>query len=112
MAWEFVVVTYTNMTGYNSDVASVDEPGQKQTKNNSLVIMPWYGAEQSFGLVYKKDACTFDQPALHSLSAECIMFFLLLVLQALSNPHKCNLSTCVFQDIVSLRFLYIKYKAQ
>lgn len=41
-------------------MASVDEPGQKQKKNNSLVIMPWYGAEQSFGLVYKKDACTFD----------------------------------------------------
>lgn len=33
LAWVFAVVTYTNMTGYNSDVASADEPGQKTKQN-------------------------------------------------------------------------------
>lgn len=73
--------------------------------------MPWYGAEQSFGLVCNK---TKEGKPAHLIGRDALRSHaVILVSQAFGNPHPhLNLSRCVFQDIVSLSFLYIKYKAQ
>lgn len=65
---------------------------------NSLLV--WYATRRK-------------EESLHIWSVEMRSHAIILVSQAFGNPHPhLNLSRCVFQDIVSLSFLYIKYKAQ